>query len=83
MENVRKRYLISAAAHNLGCLMRTLFKMGTPRGLQQFRKDLERLLSSLDLAWIAVERAFSAYLRFPRAMRWKNDHRVSYAACAA
>ena len=80
---MRKRYLISAAAHNLGCLMRTLFKMGTPRGLQQFRKNLERFLSSLDLAWITVGRAFSAYLRFPRAMRWKNDHRVSYAACAA
>ena len=31
---VRKRYLIAAAAHNLGRLMRSLFGMGTPRGLQ-------------------------------------------------
>lgn len=30
---VRKRYLIAAVAHNLGCLMRVLFGIGTPRGL--------------------------------------------------
>lgn len=36
IEKVRKRYLIAAAAHNLGLLMRVLFKMGTPRGLQAF-----------------------------------------------
>ena len=34
IEKVRKRYAIAAAAHNLGLLMRKLFKMGTPRGLQ-------------------------------------------------
>jgi transposase len=36
IENVRKRYAIAAAAHNLGCLLRQLFGMGTPRGLQAF-----------------------------------------------
>ena len=36
LEKVQKRYLIAAAAHNLGCLMRKLFNMGTPRGLQAF-----------------------------------------------
>lgn len=36
IEKVRKRYLIAAAAYNLGCLMRSLFQMGTPRGLQAF-----------------------------------------------
>ena len=54
IENVRKRYLISAAAHNLGLLMRSLFKMGTPRGLQQFKTDLEGIVSSVLLAWIAL-----------------------------
>jgi transposase len=54
IDNVRKRYLISAAAHNLGLLMRSLFKMGTPRGLQQFKTDLERVVSSVLLAWIAI-----------------------------
>jgi transposase len=56
IENVRKRYLISAAAHNLGLLMRSLFKMGTPRGLQQFRLDLEGIVSSFYLAWLATTR---------------------------
>jgi transposase len=56
IEKVQKRYWISAAAHNLGVLMRSLFKMGTPRGLQQFRMDLEEVLSSLYLAWLVVAR---------------------------
>src|SRR6185503_19647419 len=54
IENVRKRYLLSAAAHNLGVLMRSLFKMGTPRGLQQFRMDLEGVVSSLYLPWVIL-----------------------------
>jgi len=45
---------LACAAHNLGVLMRSLFKMGTPRGLQQFRTDLEGLVSSLRFAWIAA-----------------------------
>src|SRR5213079_1912425 len=47
IDKVRKRYLISAAAHNLGVLMRVLFNMGTPRGLQQFANDLAGIVSSL------------------------------------
>ena len=57
IENVAKRYSIAAAAHNLGCLMRKLFKMGTPRGLQQFADTLDgvlaKLLTALQLAWLA------------------------------
>jgi transposase len=34
IDKVRKRYQIAAAAHNLGVLMRHLFGIGTPRGLQ-------------------------------------------------
>jgi transposase len=56
IENVRKRYLVSAAAHNLGLLMRSLFKMGTPRGLQEFKTDLEGVVSPLWLAWLATAR---------------------------
>jgi transposase len=56
IENVRKRYLLSVAAHNLSVIMRSLFKMGTPRGLQQFKTDLEGLVSSLYLAWVAATR---------------------------
>lgn len=56
IDNVRKRYLISAAAHNLGLLMRSLFKMGTPRGLQQFKTDLEGVVSPAYLNWLATTR---------------------------
>ena len=34
IEKVQKRYLIAAVARNLGLIMRKLFGMGTPRGLQ-------------------------------------------------
>jgi transposase len=54
IDTLRKRYSISAAAHNLSVLMRVLFNMGTPKGLQQFRTDLEEVVSSLYLAWLAV-----------------------------
>jgi transposase len=40
MEKVQKRYLLAAAAHNIGALMRKLFQMGTPRGLQEYLGDL-------------------------------------------
>lgn len=33
-ENVAKRYVIHAAAHNLGVILRKLFGVGTPRSLQ-------------------------------------------------
>ena len=56
IEDVRKRYLISAAAHNLGLLMRSLFQMGTPRGLQAFQMDLEGIVSSLYSAWNTAAR---------------------------
>ena len=41
--------------------MRSLFKMGTPRGLQQFKMDLEGLVSSFYLAWIAAARLFKLH----------------------
>jgi len=66
IDDVRKRYLISAAAHNLGVLMRQLFKMGTPRGLQQFRTDLEGIVSSLYLAWLMI---LSRLTRSERSLR--------------
>ena len=36
MSAIQKRYLLAAAAHNLGRIMRELFGMGTPRGLVGF-----------------------------------------------
>jgi transposase len=48
IDKVYKRYLIAAAAHNLGRMMRALFGMGTPRGLQ---KSLEELLLLIQALW--------------------------------
>jgi transposase len=47
--NVSKRYLIAAAAHNLGRIMRKLFGIGKPRRLQDLA-DLAALVQIL-LAW--------------------------------
>jgi hypothetical protein len=60
IEKVAKRYLISAMAHNLGCLMRYLFGMGTPRGLQQFVDLLEEFFCALQLAQSAVWRVLAS-----------------------
>jgi transposase len=61
IEKVRKRYLLSAAAHNLGRIMRELFGMGTPRGLVGFA----------DLA-LASYLAIVALLR-PLAGSWRAE----------
>jgi transposase len=53
---VAKRYLISAMAHNLGCLMRNLFGMGTPRGLQQYVDLLAELFCALHVAQSVILR---------------------------
>jgi transposase len=85
IENVQKRYLISAAAHNLGLLMRSLFKMGTPRGLQQFKTDLEGLVSSLYLAGAVAARFLKLHAPLsdqptcPRATHL-NETRLSLVA---
>ena len=34
IEKVQKRYLLAAVARNIGLVMRKLFGIGTPRGLQ-------------------------------------------------
>ena len=82
IENVRKRYLMSAAAHNLGVLMRSLFRMGTPRGLQQFRTDLEGLVSTLYLAWFAAARLWKFHASFLDLLRKLRDWRVSQSGLA-
>ena len=46
-ENVLKRLLVHAGAFNLGLWMRTLFGVGTPRGLQGRLAALSAVLSAL------------------------------------
>jgi transposase len=79
LEKVQKRYLIAAAAHNLGCLMRSLFKMGTPRGLQQFRTGLEGIVSSLYVAWLASWLVVKALLSSPALRRAHNPFGNAFA----
>jgi transposase len=49
-KKVRKRYSIVAAAYNLGVMMRKLFGIGTPRGLQKFQTTLEEVLRKVRCA---------------------------------
>jgi transposase len=57
LAKISKRYLMQAAAHNLGLLMRKLFGMGTPRGLQRPRSGLALWFWMLMRLWFitAVE----------------------------
>jgi transposase len=61
IEKVQKRYLIAAVARNLGLVLRKLFGIGTPRGLQAG----SGLVFLVWLAWIHI----SSYLRRRRAER--------------
>jgi transposase len=54
MEKVQKRYLLAAAAHNIGVLMRKLFQMGTPRGLQEYVDDLGKSARTVYLVCLAT-----------------------------
>jgi transposase len=90
IEKVRKRYLISVMAHNLGRLMRELFGMGTPRGLQKAAEALDALLCALYLTLLAIWPAVAVIwhrvmkfrpapmIRRPRLRHragWRRDHR--------
>ena len=54
IDQVRKRYLVAAVAHNLGRLMRALFGIGTPRGLQLGAEALAALWRAPQLAQLAI-----------------------------
>ena len=69
IDKLRKRYLMSAAAHNLGVLMRVLFNMGTPRGLQQFANDLAEVVSSLYFACLNMAARKTVSRRIEAAYR--------------
>jgi transposase len=54
LEKLQKRYSIAAMARNLGLLMRKVFGIGTPRGLQA----AGGLVSLALFAWIHIHRLF-------------------------
>ena len=57
IDKLRKRYQIAAAAHNLGVLMRQLFGIGTPRGLQVFADLAEALYLAILTLFARLGRA--------------------------
>ncbi|MGH7863389.1 MAG: transposase [Candidatus Binataceae bacterium] len=60
LEKIRKRYLMTIAAHNLGVMMRALFGIGTPRGLQTAAAALVCAIWAL---WEALNDVFNEALR--------------------
>ena len=68
--NVRKRYSIATAAHNLGIMMRVLFGIGTARSLQAFCRGLKGLFGSCYIAWVAI----IAIMRLPDDRRLHNPY---------
>jgi transposase len=65
IEKVQKRYLIAAVARNLGLIMRKLFGMGTPRGLQAEGG----LVSSVCFAWFHVRHAVRRWCLVPTSQQ--------------
>jgi transposase len=85
IEKVRKRHLIAALARNLGVMMRALFGMGTPRGLQEEGQADDGLAALLRLAWLAVRplRTAAAMLRTTMtALCHAGANRVGHALAA-
>jgi transposase len=85
IDKVRKRYLIAAVARNLGVMMRALFGMGTPRGLQPEGDDDGGLAALLRLARLAV-RAFptapTSFRTIASRLRRHAAHRGCYSLAA-
>ena len=75
IEKVQKRYLIAAVARNLGLVMRKLFGIGTPRGLQAGGG----LVMLLRLAWFHITGSLH---RWHRVLRSSDVHREYYVTTA-
>ena len=82
MEKVQKRYLLAAAAHNIGVLMRKLFQMGTPRGLQEYVDGLGRSARAVYLACLATWQKFVATVNYAVQKKRSFDSADWLAAAA-
>jgi transposase len=74
IEKVQKRYLIAMAAHNLSLIMRKVFGIGTPRGLQAEGG----LISSVCFAWFHVRNALRRWSLVP-----SSQHAISLCYATA
>jgi transposase len=62
IEKVQKRYLIAAVARNLGLILRKLFAIGTPRGLQADGRLMSFALSTWNHTYRLLHRSNNAEL---------------------
>jgi len=84
LEKVQKRYLLAAAAHNIGVLMRKLFQMGTPRGLQKYVDDLFGSARAVYLVCLANWQRIVAPAKFQtRRTDWKKSFATANRFTAA
>jgi hypothetical protein len=60
LEKINKRYLMQAAAHNLGIVMRAVFGVGKPRCLQGAGALARTLLYLMQLAADSLRRLLAA-----------------------
>jgi transposase len=74
-ENVLKRLLIHAGGFNLGLFMRTLFGVGTPRGLQGRSAAIATLLNGL---WTLIDDVMTATWPQRRDPARSDRHRVRF-----
>jgi transposase len=79
LEKVTKRYLIQAAARNLGVILRKLCGMGTPRGLQ---KGLSPVFGQL-LAALSAMSGIHWRREVHQAFRRLDDDDLAFANAAA
>ena len=80
VENVQKRYLLTAAARNLGLLMRSRFGMGTPRSLQGLTAALVALCVVVWYAqWTIVGAVRRRWARLAASLRIVSSRSLALA----
>jgi transposase len=81
LAKVSKRYLLQAAARNLGLILRKLFGMGTPRGLQPsaaLAALMQLIIVALQSARIIISAIRRVHINFDRvASRCANVHELA------
>ena len=79
--NVRKRYLIAAAAHNLGRILRKLFGVGKPRALQGLGQLAALIQLLITLVRAAVRRSRFSSRTFHPEFRFAVKQATALKKC--
>ena len=78
-KNVLKRLLVHASGFNLGLMMRTLFRIGTPRALQGRTAALPPVLGTLWNLVCDLLAPISKRIRSKRFLTWPASDWTAYA----